>query len=76
MDPQVIAGISNTVNYANGVGASLPLVNYLDRDTYRGSFSADPAQTLGGTSFTYGELVDSLSRPEAANPVVTKTPTA
>lgn len=49
---------------------SLPLVNYLDRDTYRGSFSADPTQPLGGTSFTYGDLVDALARPDVANPDV------
>lgn len=48
--------------------ASLPLVNYLDRDTYRGSFSADPTQPLGNTSFTYGDLVDALARPDVANP--------
>jgi hypothetical protein len=52
--------------------ASLPIVNYLDRDTYRGNFSSDPGQTLGGTSFTYGELVDSLSRADVANPHITE----
>jgi len=52
--------------------ASLPIVNYLDRDTYRGNFNSDPGQTLGGTSFTYGELVDSLSRADVANPHITE----
>ena len=75
VEPQ-LGGKRTTPDTGITAPASLPLVNYLDRDTYRGNFSADPGQTLGGTSFAYGELVDSLSRPEAANPVVTKTPTA
>jgi len=75
VEPQ-LGGKRTTPDTGITAPASLPLVNYLDRDTYRGNFSADPGQTLGGTSFTYGELVDSLSRPDVANPVVTKTPTA
>lgn len=69
VEPQ-LGGQRTTPNSGIITPSSLPLVNYLDRDTYRGNFSADPSQTLGGTSFTYGELVDSLARPDVANPDV------
>jgi hypothetical protein len=68
-----LGGKKMTPNTSIVAPASLPLVNYLDRDTYRGSFSADPTQTLGGTSFTYGELADALARPDVANPDVPTT---
>ena len=67
-----IGGAKTTPTTGIVAPASLPIVNYLDRDTYRGNFSSDPGQTLGGTSFTYGELVDSLSRADVANPHITE----
>jgi hypothetical protein len=72
VSPQ-LGGKKTTPNTSIVAPSSLPLVNYLDRDTYRGSFSADPSQALGGTSFTYGELADALARPDVANPDVPAT---
>jgi hypothetical protein len=69
VEPQ-LGGKKSAPDSGIAAPASLPLVNYLDRDTYRGNFSADPSHNLGGTSFTYGELVDSLARPDVANPDV------
>ena len=56
--------------------ASLPLVNYLNRDDYRGQASFSPSMTLGGTTFTLFDLTDSLARPDVANPTIPESPTA
>lgn len=45
---------------------SLPAVDYLDRDAFRG-LGVDPLMRLGGTSFTVEQLADSLAMPDVAN---------
>lgn len=55
--------------YDTGIVApkELPLVEYLNRDDYTGMFDFTPDTTLGNTTFTVRELVDSLSRSDVAN---------
>jgi len=53
--------------------AVLPTVNFLNRDTYRGVYTFSSTAALGTSSFTVADLVDSLSRPDVANPDVTST---
>ena len=53
--------------------AVLPTVNFLNRDSYRGVYTFSSTAALGTSSFTVADLVDSLSRPDVANPDVTNT---
>lgn len=47
--------------------SSLPPVNYLNKDDFRGQYSPSPGLALGGTSFALSTLVDSLAHPTVAN---------
>lgn len=62
-----LAGSRTTLHTGVHTADTIPEVNYLDRDAYRGKYDFTPDTTLGGTSFTVKMLADSLSRPDVAN---------
>lgn len=61
-----IPGKRESLSLNTPVATSLPEIDYLDRDSFRNSI-VDPTATLGGTSFTVTQLVDSLAQPDVAN---------
>jgi hypothetical protein len=62
-----LPGTRNTIETGIVAAESIPEVNYLNRDAYRGNYTFTPKTTLGGTSFTVEMLADSLARPDVAN---------
>jgi hypothetical protein len=62
-----LPGARTTLNTGIVATESIPEVNYLNRDDYRGNYNFTPDTTLGGTSFTVKMLADSLARPDVAN---------
>lgn len=63
----VIGGAASQPNTNIIAPAILPLVDFLNRDTYRGVYTFTPSAALANTSFTVADLVDSLSRADVAN---------
>lgn len=81
---KTLGDIANT--YTNHIGGkrtvvpittanTLPTVDYLDREAFTGHYSFTPDTTLGGTTFTVKQLVDSLAYPDVANFITPEDPT-